>query len=96
MLTFYFRKVCCSDFEVINTKFASIIANPIKAHLQAVDNKVDLTRHYNIQLLPYFCGVQTEDRIMGGDLADLYEFPWMALISYVKKQNNGNRSLKFC
>ncbi|XP_045528397.1 melanization protease 1-like [Pieris brassicae] len=33
-------------------------------------------------LLPETCGSISENRIFGGQYANLYEFPWMALISY--------------
>ncbi|XP_072930061.1 CLIP domain-containing serine protease HP8-like [Epargyreus clarus] len=38
--------------------------------------------HPNINLLPKDCGDINGDRIVGGKLASLYEFPWMALISH--------------
>lgn len=39
-----------------------------------------------LNLLPSWkeCGVQYENRILGGDLLDLDEFPWMALLIYNK------------
>lgn len=39
-----------------------------------------------VDLLPSWkeCGVQYENRILGGDLLDLDEFPWMALLIYNK------------
>ncbi|XP_038207050.1 CLIP domain-containing serine protease 2-like [Zerene cesonia] len=62
--------VCCSDFS-----------NGIQASLSdrsgaALDNTEKL------KLLPEVCGDIEGNRIVGGSVANLYEFPWMALISY--------------
>ncbi|KAE8739323.1 hypothetical protein FOCC_FOCC015172, partial [Frankliniella occidentalis] len=39
--------------------------------------------HRNMHLLPVGeCGIQTSERIFGGNETDLGEFPWMALLQY--------------
>lgn len=40
----------------------------------------------NHHLLPKNCGQQTADRIVGGELADIDEFPWMVLLEYQTRQ----------
>lgn len=42
--------------------------------------------HPSLRFLPEQCGVISGDRIFGGQEADLYEFPWMVLISYRTKR----------
>lgn len=47
----------------------------------------DVSRHKNLKLLPTSCGpLSNGNRIYGGDKTNLFEFPWMALVSY----NTGN------
>lgn len=83
-MKFIILKVCCSDFEVISRSNALT-----SLHLQAEDEEIDFTKHTNIELLPKVCGIHVDDRIKGGQLADLYEFSWMALISFVNKETDG-------
>lgn len=43
----------------------------------------DVSDHINLRLLPQNCGViNTYDKIINGNKTGLFEFPWMALISY--------------
>lgn len=35
------------------------------------------------------CGVSTQDKILGGTIADLGEFPWMALMEYTHPRGSG-------
>lgn len=44
----------------------------------------DLSRHRNYNLLPVNCGPMDEDnnKVINGDNTTLFEFPWMALLSY--------------
>lgn len=55
---------------------------PDIANVSQTTSKVDASA----DLLPSWteCGVQYENRIVGGDLLDLDEFPWMALLIYNK------------
>ncbi|XP_041969958.1 CLIP domain-containing serine protease 14D-like [Aricia agestis] len=46
------------------------------------EGKDDIENHPNINLLPDSCGDIDGRRIVGGATANLYEYPWMALISY--------------
>ncbi|XP_038206875.1 CLIP domain-containing serine protease 14D-like [Zerene cesonia] len=66
-------KVCCSDFAsgIIDDR-RGLLANQ------------NMTQDVNpkIKLLPTSCGDIDGSRIINGDVAGLYEFPWMALISY--------------
>lgn len=41
-----------------------------------------------ISLLPsdQVCGIQNNDRIVGGTQADIDEYPWMALVQYNKRK----------
>lgn len=43
----------------------------------------DVSRHRNIDLLPKNCGyINYDDKIVNGNKTGLFEFPWMALLSY--------------
>lgn len=48
---------------------------------------------YNVQPVPNellpepgVCGIDTSNRIYGGEVTKLDEFPWMALIEYSKRE----------
>lgn len=62
-------KVCCPEGP-INNKFSS--------------RPPDVSRHKNLRLLPLdACGVaNSDDKIVNGNKTGVFEFPWMALISY--------------
>ncbi|CAH4031769.1 unnamed protein product [Pieris brassicae] len=80
-------KVCCSDFAS-SPQISVRINNAIDVH-EYVKVKRDMKE--NIELLPKNCGITSfvEDRIYGGSIAELHEFPWMALIStYIDSENN--------
>ncbi|CAF4799373.1 unnamed protein product [Pieris macdunnoughi] len=66
--------VCCSDF-------ASPEIHSRMNHETDVDTLFSVNE--SNELLPTKCGLTSyaADRIYGGKYADLYEFPWMALIS---------------
>lgn len=36
--------------------------------------------------VPYVCGYHMEDRIISGREAQIYDFPWVALIEYTKRK----------
>lgn len=42
----------------------------------------DISNHQNIDLLPKRCGNGDEDKLIGGNRTGIFEFPWMALLSY--------------
>ncbi|KAF2897099.1 hypothetical protein ILUMI_09080 [Ignelater luminosus] len=43
----------------------------------------DISKHENLGLLPFTCGLHTfKDRIIGGNKTSLFEYPWMALLNY--------------
>ncbi|KOB69235.1 Hemolymph proteinase 5 [Operophtera brumata] len=42
----------------------------------------DVTNHPNLGLLPRSCGSLDTDRIIGGNQTQLYEMPWMVILSY--------------
>ncbi|XP_044746566.1 serine protease grass-like [Coccinella septempunctata] len=43
----------------------------------------DVSSHRNLRLLPEDCGrLSTDERIINGNQTGLFEFPWMALLSY--------------
>ncbi|XP_045502375.1 CLIP domain-containing serine protease 2-like [Colias croceus] len=64
------HKICCSDF------MTGVPASLSDRSGSDVDNAEKL------KLLPEECGDIQGSRIVGGTVASLYEFPWMALISY--------------
>lgn len=51
-----------------------VCCNNFAAAKDAIEN------HKNVALLPTSCGEIDGDRIIGGTVASLYEYPWMALI----------------
>ncbi|XP_052742399.1 CLIP domain-containing serine protease HP8-like isoform X2 [Bicyclus anynana] len=62
-------KICCSDFNVVRTETRGALPESIE-------------NHRNVGLLPSTCGDIEGSRIIGGEVAKLYEFPWMTLIIY--------------
>lgn len=85
-----FYQVCCSDFqeEIHPIKSGPSLSSRV-ASTQS-DGNDDYTNHSNIGLLPETCGKYVEDRIVGGDFAAMYEFPWMTLISFIEQTVTGN------
>ncbi|CAH2242386.1 melanization protease 1-like [Pararge aegeria] len=69
-------KVCCSDFPVLETGYR---AGGFVRKTPEVD---PIETHPNIALLPSECGDSDRARIINGNIAQLYEFPWMTLIAY--------------
>lgn len=46
-------------------------------------NTGDLMKHINVRLLPVQnCGPIWTDKISNGNMTDLFEYPWMALLQY--------------
>lgn len=66
-------KVCCPDGPIV-----------IKKPNQPVNlMPPDVSTHRNLNLLPDNCGLPfNNNRITGGNKTELFEFPWMALLSY--------------
>ncbi|XP_031327655.1 CLIP domain-containing serine protease 14D-like [Photinus pyralis] len=62
-------QVCCPSNGVIY----------IGDHVNDGDS---ITKHKNFHLLPKDCGLSVRDRLLGGNIASLFEVPWMALLSY--------------
>lgn len=62
-------KVCCPDGPIVNGLVGAL---------------PDVKNHRNLNLLPLDkCGLESEeDKIIGGNRTGVFEFPWMALISY--------------
>ncbi|CAH0728253.1 unnamed protein product, partial [Brenthis ino] len=77
--------ICCSDFAL----------NITVRYYETVETENDIDNHSNIGLLPENCGKHFGDRIIGGKIAGIYEFPWMALISHVFKDYNGIEKRQF-
>jgi hypothetical protein len=51
--------------------------------LEVTSRLPDVSKHRNINLLPKNCGyLDTVDKIVHGNKTGLFEFPWMALLSY--------------
>ncbi|XP_014372101.2 CLIP domain-containing serine protease 2 [Papilio machaon] len=80
------HKVCCSDFLPSRFDGNYAIEN------NALTSGDEIENHRNIRLLPTECGDVDGNRIIGGTSAGLYEFPWLALISY---RVEDGRTLKF-
>ncbi|KAF2896510.1 hypothetical protein ILUMI_09659 [Ignelater luminosus] len=70
--------VCCPDSQFVIPSSN----NP--------DNELppDVTNHRNIQLLPTECGPIYGRSIFGTNRAELYEYPWMALLNYRLEKSN--------
>ncbi|XP_045537795.1 melanization protease 1 [Papilio machaon] len=81
------QKVCCSDFF---TSRSLNDENESKINTQTSGDEIE--NHRNIRLLPTECGDVDGNRIVGGTSAGLYEFPWLALISYILEDG---RTLQF-
>ncbi|XP_041969282.1 phenoloxidase-activating factor 3-like [Aricia agestis] len=82
--------VCCSDFAATagNTGIESIGAQIGAPESDQVERtiptaaRVPIESHPNVRLLPDAdCGDIDGKRVVGGTIAGLYEFPWMALIA---------------
>jgi hypothetical protein len=69
-------KVCCPAGPIS-------FANDQDNSLSAESGFPDVSRHRNIELLPRNCGNADEsNKIVNGNKTSLFEFPWMALLSY--------------
>ncbi|KAF5271711.1 hypothetical protein FQA39_LY08034 [Lamprigera yunnana] len=67
-------KVCCASGTTTTTSTVRPISNEGKR-----------------RLLPGLdvCGISVDDRIVGGEVTSLFEFPWMALLQYQKPTGRG-------
>lgn len=59
-------------------------SRPIQILINNNNNQQDFTRHRNYRLLPGNCGPLNDsgDKVINGENTTLFEFPWMALLSY--------------
>ncbi|XP_072930067.1 serine protease ea-like isoform X1 [Epargyreus clarus] len=73
------RKEICGTDEISDTK--QICCSSFE------DNFIKV--HPNLELLPKRCGNYDGNRIIGGKIADILEFPWMALIAPVDYKSRG-------
>ncbi|RZC43210.1 uncharacterized protein BDFB_002243, partial [Asbolus verrucosus] len=68
-------KVCCPN-KPINVPGLNVVQ-------VSAPPPPDVSRHRNIKLLPYNCGLMdTTNRIVYGNKTSLFEYPWMTLLSY--------------
>lgn len=88
-------KICCEDFTnliIISRLNDNDNKDNVKLHEEINKTKreenVNIETHENFELLPTKCGRSNGVRIFGGDLANLYELPWMVLISAKIKGKN--------
>ncbi|XP_052742395.1 phenoloxidase-activating factor 1-like isoform X2 [Bicyclus anynana] len=73
-------KVCCPDFPSVGTPVSEGITEQVVTEVSPSADPID--RHRNVGLLPSSCGDIDGARILNGEFAKLYEFPWMALITH--------------
>lgn len=59
----------------------NLVCCPISSQPVSNENNANLPE-------PGICGVQTIDKIYGGEKAFIGEFPWMALLEYSKREKN--------
>ena len=78
-------KVCCPyDSESLDYLLRKPSATETSARF---DDQNSIFDHRNLNLLPEKCGtLQSSVKIIHGTETDLFEFPWMALLSYKKGQ----------
>ncbi|KOB78094.1 Hemolymph proteinase 5, partial [Operophtera brumata] len=81
--------VCCSFHNrsetrapIANTTSKNGVANQNSTNGDLDDGLQDVTNHPNLKLLPKFCGTAETDKIVGGNRTQLYEMPWMVILSY--------------
>lgn len=73
-------KVCCPP-NAINIR--QTVTTTTAAPVSGDPLPPDVSRHRNLNLLPRSCGpLPSDERITNGNKTELYEFPWMVLISY--------------
>lgn len=78
----YLTQICCSDFDVGIADRINSDKEPETLKPTETKTEENIESHKNFNLLPETCGNIDGNRIIGGEVANLYEFPWMALISY--------------
>lgn len=88
-------KICCSDFDVGITVRINNEKEPETLKPTETKSEENIESHKNFNLLPETCGNIDGNRIIGGEVAKLYEFPWMALISYTKGVFGGRKKVEF-
>lgn len=86
-------RVCCPDYDVVSNQLAN--SNTIVTEVPKIQTTTDkvisnvplIHRRTHVNLLPSYvkgeCGKEiSENRIYGGTIADITDFPWMALLLY--------------
>ena len=76
--------MCCSDFKEYDNRWAD---PGIESNDDNLNNEIKM--HENLNLLTESCGNIDGNRIVGGRIANLHEFPWMALISHKTRASSG-------
>lgn len=73
--------ICCPTFNPPTSR------PPVTPRTPATNENGNSNPNINLRshpLLPSDCGIDTEERIVGGEATDIDEFPWMALLEYQK------------
>lgn len=80
----YDPKVCCEQHSATNSIQTTEKPN------QSTYEPADVTNHPNLKLLNHdMCGPVSQQKIFGGNKTGIFDFPWMALLSYnVTNQND--------
>ncbi|KAI4468362.1 trypsin [Holotrichia oblita] len=87
-------KICC-PLEAPTTTATITTNTPHEGQNYSCTFSLKLAQYIKTQqygdLLPSLtqCGTNTENKIVGGELADLGEFPWMALLEYQTRNGKG-------
>ncbi|XP_076762223.1 CLIP domain-containing serine protease HP8-like [Xylocopa sonorina] len=77
-------RVCCPVQNGKNPVDPGGNSKPTESSVQRNDNDLQYDLSNN-PLLPTDCGKDLTNRIIGGDRTDLDEFPWTALLEYIKR-----------
>ncbi|CAD1478804.1 unnamed protein product, partial [Heterotrigona itama] len=81
-------KVCCEQNETCNDEIQQFsqswaITQTTEKSNQSTSEPADVTNHPNLKLLNHeICGPISQMKIFGGNKTGIFDFPWMALLSY--------------